>query len=579
MGNSRGAINKSSVLFVIATVLIFWLNVPTGSADIKDEAKVLVIYTSRDGEIDEYQRSLDMLISHFTNDVTFISSEEVEKNDLRNVTHLFYYGQVNARLPSTFVTLFDDYSGTFVAIGYNSDQLGDKFAFVTPLHEREVNQVNLTSNKEDVFDVISQNIIHIEVTEDTEIVIEGKKIGDIISYPILVKNENHYFYAVDSISSQKSILFGEILHDIFNANHDAKHPAYIRLEDIHPLVDPENVRQIAEILKEKNIPYMVAVIPVYTNPITGEKHHFSNSPELLKVLKEMQKDGGSIVLHGYTHQFRESETGEGFEFWDVENNTPVYAPPDETITLQNENDFNTKAEYESYIRNLQEYEREYIESKITRGIQELVNYGLYPLAFEAPHYTMSQNGYTVISEYFSTYVGQIQLSDNDWEIMDSTPYITSPSFLNGMQLLPETLGYVRPDDPDAIQNMMKKAEGFQHTKDGMLAAFYHPYLGVERFVKLISEMEKLPNITWIDLKQTDLWVKADHVEIYTENGEIKADINRGGLLLSSLDFPLFHFKKFVGLVIWGMAIVGGIAVIAFILFTIFLQSRKTKMEG
>lgn len=264
MGNSRGAINKSSVLFVIATVLIFWLNVPTGSADIKDEAKVLVIYTSRDGEIDEYQRSLDMLISHFTNDVTFISSEEVEKNDLRNVTHLFYYGQVNARLPSTFVTLFDDYSGTFVAIGYNSDQLGDKFAFVTPLHEREVNQVNLTSNKEDVFEVISQNIIHIEVTEDTEIVIEGKKIGDIISYPILVKNENHYFYAVDSISSQKSILFGEILHGIFNANHDAKHPAYIRLEDIHPLVDPENVRQIAEILKEKNIPYMVAVIPVYT---------------------------------------------------------------------------------------------------------------------------------------------------------------------------------------------------------------------------------------------------------------------------------------------------------------------------
>lgn len=579
MAKSRWVISNGPILLlVITTVFIFLSKVPNGSAEEKDGVKVLVIFTSRDGEIDEYQRSLDMLISHFTNNVTFISSEEVEKKDLLNVTHLFYFGQVNDELPTKFVTLFDDYDGIFVAIGYNSDKLGDKFAFVTPLHEREVNEVYLTNNKESVLDVISQNIIHIEVTEDTEILLEGRKIGETTSYPILVKKQNQYYYAVDNISSQKSILFGEILHDAFNVNH-AKHPAYIRLEDIHPLVDPENVKQIGKILKEKNIPYMIAVIPVYTNPETGEKHHFSNSPKLLKVLKEMQKNGGSIVLHGYTHQFRDSETGEGFEFWDVEHNTPIYSSPNEPFTLKKESDFATKEDYESYIESLKKVERDYIETKITRGIQELVNYGLYPVAFEAPHYTMSQNGYSVVFEYFSTYVGQIQLSDNNWEIMDSTPYITSPSFLNGMQLFPETLGYVRPEDPNAIQNMMKKAEGFHLTQDGMFAAFYHPYLGVEGFEELITEMEKLPNISWVDLKQMDLWVKADNVEIYTENGEIQVDINRLGLLLSSLDFPLFHFKKFVEMVIWEMAIIGGIAVIAFIALAIINQYRKIKVEG
>lgn len=370
-----------------------------------------------------------------------------------------------------------------------------------------------------------------------------------------------------------------MLHDIFNVHHDTKHPAYIRLEDVHPLVDPNNLKQIGEILKEKNIPYMVAVIPVYTNPETGEKHHFSNSPKLLKVLKEMQRNGGSIVLHGYTHQFRDSETGEGFEFWDVEHNTPIYALPNEPFTLLKESNFDTKAEYESYIDNLKQFERDYIETKLTRGIQELVTYGLYPLAFEAPHYTMSQNGYTVVSEYFSTYVGHIQISDRDWKVMDTTPYITSPSFLNGMQLLPETLGYVKPDDSEAVQNMMKEAKRFQLTKDGMLAAFYHPYLGVEGFKELIEEMERLPNISWIDLKQMDLWVKADNVEIYTENGEIKADIDHIGLLLSSLDFPLYHINKIVEMIVWGMVYMGGLAIIAFIAFTIFLTSRKTKMEG
>lgn len=395
----------------------------------------------------------------------------------------------------------------------------------------------------------------------------------------MVKKENQYYYAVNTISSKKSILFGEVLHDIFNVHHDTKHPAYIRLEDVHPLVDPNNLKQIGEILKEKNIPYMVAVIPVYTNPETGEKHHFSNSPKLLKVLKEMQRNGGSIVLHGYTHQFRDSETGEGFEFWDVEHNTPIYALPNEPFTLLKESNFDTKAEYESYIDNLKQFERDYIETKLTRGIQELVTYGLYPLAFEAPHYTMSQNGYTVVSEYFSTYVGHIQISDRDWKVMDTTPYITSPSFLNGMQLLPETLGYVKPDDSEAVQNMMKEAKRFQLTKDGMLAAFYHPYLGVEGFKELIEEMERLPNISWIDLKQMDLWVKADNVEIYTENGEIKADIDHIGLLLSSLDFPLYHINKIVEMIVWGMVYMGGLAIIAFIAFTIFLTSRKTKMEG
>ena len=29
------------------------------------------------------------------------------------------------------------------------------------------------------------------------------------------------------------------------------------------------------------------------------------------------QDDAAIIMHGYTHQFYDSETGEGFEFWDV----------------------------------------------------------------------------------------------------------------------------------------------------------------------------------------------------------------------------------------------------------------------
>lgn len=65
------------------------------------------------------------------------------------------------------------------------------------------------------------------------------------------------------------------------------------------------------------MPYMITVIPVYKDPDTGKIIHLKDKPELVNLLRSMQDDGAAIIMHGYTHQFYDSETGEGFEFWDV----------------------------------------------------------------------------------------------------------------------------------------------------------------------------------------------------------------------------------------------------------------------
>lgn len=545
-----------------------------------DEAhKVLVIYSSKNGVVDEHQRMLDLLVGHFTTDITFKSSQKVKKTDLKDVTHLVYYGQVAERLPSTFLTLFDDYEGLFIAIGYNTEHLGDRFEFIDPLHERVVDQLLFTKETEKSWEIVPEYIIDVKTLEKSKILVKGKQQGSETGYPVVVKNKNNYYLAIDNLNGPKKVMVGEVFHEIFQEQLEKKRPAYIRLEDIHPLVDPQKVKEIVEVLKEKKIPFMMAVIPVYTNPETGQQFHFSNSPKLLKVLKDAQQNGGSIILHGYTHQFRESETGEGFEFWDVENNTPIYAGADEEFILQEEGEFSNKEDYDKYLKDLTEFETNYIEEKLTQGIQELTNYGLYPLAFEAPHYTMSQNGYKVVSKYFSTYVGQIQLSDKDWEIMDSPPYITESSFFNGLTLLPETMGYVDPDNPQAIQEMMERAEDYEVSDDGVLSAFYHPYLGVNQFNTLIEEMEQLPNLSWIDLQEMDVWVKADYVDIFTKNNEIVVNIERGKLLRSSIDFPVYHLNRLIEFIFWLMVIIGGVAVITFIGFTLFLTANRSKMEG
>ena len=49
--------------------------------------------------------------------------------------------------------------------------------------------------------------------------------------------------------------------------------AYLRLEDVHPVADINQLKEIAELLKEKQIPYMITVIPVYTDPQTGKRYN------------------------------------------------------------------------------------------------------------------------------------------------------------------------------------------------------------------------------------------------------------------------------------------------------------------
>ena len=134
------------------------------------------------------------------------------------------------------------------------------------------------------------------------------------------------------------------------------------------------------------------------------------------------------------------------------------------------------------------------------------------------------------------------------------------------------------ENPNAVQMMMDRVERFSWTIDGMTSAFYHPYLGVEKFKEVIGEMEKIQGIDWIDLKQMDVWVKAENVNISTENGEIIPNVKTSGLFLTSFDFPAYHLNRLVEIIIWIIAIVGGLAVVAFIGFTMFLTYRKAKLE-
>lgn len=543
---------------------------------INPDTKVLVVFSTEDWEMDENIRLLDLKIGHFSDTIEYKNVHEVEKNDIEEKTHLFYYGHIKEKLPATISEIVSLFEGPTLTIGYNTEQLGEKYSFLKVGEEKTISKMDYLGDKDKTREIGPHTIFEAVVDEGAEVLVQGD--GEQGTFPVIMRNNKNYYVAADSFDQPYSTYFSQSLNVFFDVKTSDKTPAYIRLEDVHPLSDPKRLKAAAEELAKRDIPYMISTIPVYIDPTSGRRYHFEDQKEVLKVLRYMQDNGGTVVLHGYTHQFRESETGEGFEFWDVENEMPIYHGPEDKVVKLTEKDFENQEAYEAHVAENKKFERQYIEERLTRGVQELVNYGLYPLAFEAPHYTLSQHGYEVVSDYFSTYVGQVQLSDKEWEIMDTTPYASKPNILKGMLLLPETIGYVQPEADNAVKDMMKSADYYQVAEGGMIGSFYHPYLGLEGLQELLDEMEKIENIEWIDLKEMDNKVVVDNVTIQSGNGEITTEVKNLRLMSTSFDFLNYHIKETAVMFTWIIAAIGIVSVLMFTSFLFHLNIRKRRVR-
>jgi hypothetical protein len=125
------------------------------------------------------------------------------------------------------------------------------------------------------------------------------------------------------------------------------HYALVRLEDVNPASDITSLEECVELLKRKDIPFSIALIPIYRNP----------------------EQNITVCL---THQY-DGETGIDFEFWDEILDQPIA-----------------------------ENNTEYAASKIQRALEELDQCNLSAEVWETPHYKSTYEAAKVVSQYFST---------------------------------------------------------------------------------------------------------------------------------------------------------------------------------
>ncbi|WP_421617485.1 DUF2334 domain-containing protein [Brevibacillus sp. TJ4] len=530
----------------------------SGSAE-AGERKLLVVFSNANGDITETVRTLDVALGHFADDIVFTSDDRLTSVDMKTITHLIYYGEVKRQLPEESLRILSGFAGPMLVIGENIEQFPRRFPLDAKPQTGTINKVSKPADSS--FYLLQYNYPIAEIAwSGAETILQGWR-GE-YAFPVMLMKDDSAIFALKKLDYRSLYLLAEGLHAFFREQHAAEHLAYIRLEDVHPYSDPDLVKQAGDYLAERNIPFMIALIPVYTNPETGKQVHLEDVPELVAVLKELQEKGASIILHGYTHQYRSSETGEGFEFWDVENDIPIAGEPDEQIVIKRRHEFASQADYDAYREELRQFDHMYTKTRLESGIRELTSLGLYPVAFEPPHYNMSQEGYRTTAEYFPFLVGQVQMGDNTWMNMLSAPYISRPSFLHGMTLLPETIGFYDPASVAPLHNMKEGLHDVMFVRDAMIGMFYHPYLGLEHLQEMIALVQTVPNLKWIDLKNM----------AYTEREKFTA--------VSCYEKPCerseFGSDRLIGIVLWVIVAIVSLAVAAFIVYTVRIRMELRK---
>lgn len=104
------------------------------------------------------------------------------------------------------------------------------------------------------------------------------------------------------------LIFADLLARALAPRALEQHRALVRIEDVGPDAKPEALRAIADYLASRNVAFSVAVYdsfadPLGTDPVKPKSLNFAQTPDVVAALNYMRNRGGTLILHGHTHQY------------------------------------------------------------------------------------------------------------------------------------------------------------------------------------------------------------------------------------------------------------------------------------
>ncbi len=286
--------------------------------------------------------------------------------------------------------------------------------------------------------------------------------------------------------NDRYLAFADLLFEVLDPDVATRHRALIRLEDVGPTADPAKLMAVTDYLFSRGVPFSVGVYPVHRDPngAGGDVTiRLSERPALVAALRHAISHGGSLVMHGYTHQYASANnphngrSAEDAEFYlthhDEKQQTHLDGPVPE--------------DSEAWALN-----------RIDQGLEEFRSAGLQkPQTFEFPHYMASPVDYVAAGKrfdyryerslYFPGLLSHRPVDDSqrEWQFF---PYTVRDVY--GAVVIPENLDYVS-SGTDSVPAMIDEARSNLVVRDGVASFFYHPFLGVGELPRLVEGIQAL----------------------------------------------------------------------------------------
>lgn len=473
------------------------------------QKKVLVAYdnSGQFGPLGEFFSILaSNILSHFDVKVTRLPVQNYTAGLVNTQDAVVYLGVVyDNPLPATFKSDMLNTSKPIVWTGYNlwqiawtADQKGDNATFVNKfgLRYRGIDSLGYPTVNYKSTDLVKEqadkDLSKFEIASTTKAkILATSKRQDTLTTPYLVRSGNAFFVADNPLACvslknrrDRMLAFCDILHDVLATNAVINQRAVVRIEDVDPTVDPVKLRALADIMSAEKVPYVVSVIPVFNDPNgvlgTPGSVKMTDRPDFIQALKYMESKGGQIILHGFTHQYRNLQnpytgvSGEDYEFFRATLN------PDGTTLYQGQ---------------AWEDSTMWADSRVTAGLDLLKQSGFASVkGWLTPHYLASAIDYGVFASRFNfsmcqnvTFVqapaGKVYMGGF------IPPYVTRDQY--GTLRIPETLGYVEPGNGPGeitrtVADILADAKANKVVRDGWAGFFFHHYLPTTQLQELVK---------------------------------------------------------------------------------------------
>jgi uncharacterized protein YdaL len=313
--------------------------------------------------------------------------------------------------------------------------------------------------------------------------------------------------------SDRVIALHDLLFDALAPTTATRHRALVRLEDIDAGDDPNDLINAAKYLFGQGVPFSMAVIPQYVDPQgvdsgTGKPTYQSLAQmpaAMLAAIKYALTKGGTLVDHGYTHQYSvgggPTGTGGAYVAGTAVNN------PYDGISADDAEFFTASVNSGNYVvwnGPIPGDSTAWAQTRVNAALAEFAAVKLpTPTIWEFPHYFATDLDYRAVATKYSTryerslyFQGTLsgKAANYSQYIGQFFPYKVKDIY--GTTVIPEDLGNYEPvadnnNPPRLPAQLVFNAQCNLAVRDGVASFFYHPYYGTTPLSQIVTGIKAL----------------------------------------------------------------------------------------